>query len=332
MKSFTIKSAVLCAVLALSACNSSSSSNGGGTPAPVPQGPGDVNVNQFDENENSTSELSADDQVVAMDALTDVGRTTYVSDKTQNANKPQNGETNNPQPQPMVAALIAKSNENEKTPAGEGKYFDNEALSQNIIQAVNNKQLCNPQIQQNGSESKSDVKFTTSGSKCPMIIETIASMNSSKVGETIDVVASGTSKFVFNEQALQALKQQDLLSGDLSLKMNMKIKFPTEQSPDMTASGSGEDTGKFVSRKLGEIVGSKKVIFATEMKGVMNGGNGNQTSMPTMVARSVVQIELRAAGKRAVFTVKMDSQATEPVKCTLNKKAISIEQCEEMIN
>jgi len=332
MKSLTIKSAVLCAVLALSACNSSSSSNGGGTPAPVPQGPSDVNVNQFDDNENSTTELSTDDQTVALDALTDVGRSTYVSSKTQDANKPQDGETNNPQPKPIIAALVAQLNENEKPQAAAGQFYDSEALSQSIIQAVNQKQLCNPQFQQNASETKQDLKFTTSGPKCPMVIETIASMNNSKVEETFDVIASGTSKFVFNEQALPALKQQDLLSGDISLKINMKIKFPTEKSPDMAASGSGEESGKFISRKLGEIAGSKKMIFATEMKGVINNGNGNQTSMPTMVARSVVQIELRAAGKRAVFTVKMDSQATEPVKCTLNKKAISLEQCEEMIN
>ena len=336
MKSLTIRSALFCLVIAMSGCNSSSNSNGGGKPAPTPNGPGDVNVNQFDDNEKSTSELSANDQAVAFDALTDVGRSTYVNSKTQDAHSPNAGHETNPQPKPLVAAFVTKSTDNEKPKSADGQFYDSEELSQNMIKAVNQKQLCNPQVQQNVSELKSDMKFTTSGTKCPMIIETILSVTNTNSEGTYSSVADGTFKFAFNDLALPALKQQDLLSGDLTIKMNVKIKYPTEASPDMTTSGSGEESGKFISRKLGEMNGSKKMIFASEMKGVMNsggtgGGQGNIV-IPEMVARSVVQIELRAAGKRAVFTVKMDSQAVEPVKCTLNQKVIDLDQCEEMIN
>lgn len=339
MNSLTIKSAILCLALAVSSCNSSTDSKGGGTPAPVapPSSPSDVNVDQFDENEKSTTELSSEEQAVAFETLTDVGRSSYVGSKTQDANTPQEktgSENEGPvQPKPFVGALVS----NEKTQGSEGQFYDKETLSQNIIQTVNQKQLCNPQVQQNSSEAKSDLKFTTSGTKCPMVIQSAISVVNTNVQDSFDVSADGTFKFIYNEQALPALKKQDLLSGELNLKMKMKIKFPTEQSPDMTTSGSGEESGKYISRKLGEVIGTKKVSFATEMKGLMSGGPNNSGSsgnsgMPVMVARSVVQIELRTAVKKVVLTVKMDSQNAEPVKCSLNKKSIDLDQCEELIN
>ena len=166
MKSLTINTLVLCAMLALSSCYSSSSNKGGTTPTPPPNGTGDVNVDQFDANENSTEPLSESDQDVAMAAMTDVGRATHVQGKTQDANTPAT----------PGGQLIDSTNkfsllkDNQGQDQNQGSYYDQEQLSQQIIAAVNNQQKCNPTVTGNQSATGGDVKFTTSGAQCPMIM------------------------------------------------------------------------------------------------------------------------------------------------------------------
>ena len=323
MKSLTINTLVLCAMLALSSCYSSSSNKGGTTPTPPPNGTGDVNVDQFDANENSTEPLSESDQDVAMAAMTDVGRATHVQGKTQDANTPAT----------PGGQLIDSTNkfsllkDNQGQDQNQGSYYDQEQLSQQIIAAVNNQQKCNPTVTGNQSATGGDVKFTTSGAQCPMIMTMQMNSSVASTGQMQDIKASGAFKFAFNEQALTKLKEQDLISGDTTMSVTMKSKNsePNAAINEMGSSGTIEQSGKLVSKRLGQIEANMKMVFAFEMK-------APQGQMPSFVSKSVAQIELKAVNKRAVLTVKMDSQAAEPVKCTLNKKAIDLQLCEEMIN
>ena len=174
-----------------------------------------------------------------------------------------------------------------------------------------------------------------------MIMETKLEVNNVQTQTNSDAKATGSFKFTMNENALAAVKRQDLISGEMNVNFSQKSKYPSEADSTFTMAGNGSYTGTLVSKRLGTVQFSQTDVMSMSMdtkQPVANGeagpgaaGQGTANPM-AFTMKAVSQIELKAQGKRVVFTVKMDSTAAEPVVCTMNKKKVEIEKCKELVN
>lgn len=326
MKSVSFKVLALCMTLALAACNSSSNSNGGSPSQPKPSTPAEVDLQQLDGNESVTEPLSANEEAVVYETLTDIGRANYLSSKSQEKNSPVEGDGD--EAGKMTKQMQIGLNKNPQTAKQVG-FFDQELLAQNVLNAINQQQLCNPKVTNQKDQSSSVTKFSTSGVQCPMVMEVDATALSTGAGPgqtNIDVQLNGSMKFAMNEAAMPGLQNQDLKSGSVLVSATMKLKVPSETDRNFNQSGKGKFSGTLVSKRLGLIEFSQTMIFASAMD--LSGNQGGTG----ITARSVAQIEMKAAGKHAVLTVKMDSASTPSTTCSLNKKSIALAKCQQIID
>jgi hypothetical protein len=324
---------MLVITLGLTGCNNSSSSDKKAPAAPTPGAP--IDLNQLDENENSTNDLSAEEQDVAYETMTDAGRVKYINSTSQDNTDAKNED------HALVAVvktdkITPASNQKTETAPTEEKYFDNEELAKSILAAVNDKALCSPTIKKTEQTAEhTAVHFSTSGANCALIMETKLDVSNDQSETNSETKATGSFKFKMNDAALDAIKEQDILSGEMNINFNQKSKFPSPSDSIFSMAGQGTTAGTYISRRLGPVQFSQtdvvSMVMDTNPKTSPETGPSTANPMNFKI-NAVSQIELKALNKRVVFTVKMDSTADEPVVCSMNKKKVDIEKCKELVN